>query len=312
MTETAPRRRRKTFPTLLSFPLRVGLFCIGLAVTFLPRRAELVLGAVLGRLLLALGVLKSKIAEDNLRNCFPELSDPARRRLLERNFEHYGMLFFEYAHFFSPFPGHYRTYMERNTAIEGLENWRRAAAKGNGVVFVAAHMGYWEFLAARGALSGIPLTVVTTVVEPPWLHEALTAARLSTGVRATFHPGSMSGVLKALMRKESVAFMNDQYARPPMGMPVRFFGVSVDTLAAVGPIAKRTGAAIVPAYSLRGKDGKGTIRIEPELELGPALDDPAAATQAIAARVEAWVRQTPEQWLWMHRRFKNVVWPERG
>lgn len=277
----------------------------------MPRRAELFFGPLLGRLILATGLLKSRVAAENLRHCFPELSEDARRSLLRRNFEHYGLLFFEYLHFFSPFPSHYSAFMEANTRVEGLENWRRASEKGKGVLFVACHLGFWEMLAARGALSGIPLTVVTTVLEPDWLHAMMTATRLSTGVRAAFHPGSMSTVIKAIKRGESVAFMNDQYARPPMGMQVKFFGVKVHTLAAVGPIAKRTGAAIVGAYCVRDEDGKGRIIIEPELDLGPALGDTEAATEAIAARIEAWVRRCPEQWLWMHRRFKNVDWPAR-
>jgi KDO2-lipid IV(A) lauroyltransferase len=102
----------------------------------------------------------------------------------------------------------------------------------------------------------------------------------------------------------------DQYASPPMGVPARFFGVEVDTLAAVGPLAQRTGAAVVPVSTVRDAEGIVHVRIEPELELGEALEDPAKVTQILASKVEAWIRATPEQWLWAHRRFKHVVWPE--
>jgi KDO2-lipid IV(A) lauroyltransferase len=164
-------------------------------------------------------------------------------------------------------------------------------------------------LAASGGLAGMPLTVVTTVLKPAWLDKQITKARLSTGVRAAYHPGSVPAVLRALRKGESVAFMNDQYARPPMGVRVRFFGVMVDTLAAVGPLAKRTGAAIVPASAYRDAQGVSHVVIEPELDLGESLDSPEKSTQALASKVESWVRARPEQWLWIHRRFKNVDWP---
>jgi len=97
--------------------------------------------------------------------------------------------------------------------------------------------------------------------------------------------------------------MNDQYAPPPMGEPAVFFGVRVFTLAVVGALAKRTGAAVLPVLSYRGPDGVMVVEIEPALD-PLALD--GDATQAVAARVEAWVRRYPDQWLWIHRRFKNL------
>lgn len=294
---------------LLSAPLWLLLSALGLLVSFLPRRAELWLGPRLGRLVLGLGGFKHLIVRENIRRCFPELGAQARQALLERNFEHYGNLFFEFLHFFSPLPGHYRGYALRNSKLEGREHWERASDKGKGVIFVSCHVGFWEMLAAAGGLAGFPLTVVTTVLEPRWLDRKMTACRLSTNVRAACHPGSIPAVLKALRRGESVAFMNDQYARPPMGIPVPFFGVKVHTLGAVAPLAQRTGAAIVPVSCYREADGVSRVVVEPELELGPALADPEKATEIIAAVVERWVRRRPEQWLWLHRRFKNVAWP---
>ena len=281
------------------------LFAAGLAVSFLSRRVELWLGPVLGRLVLGLGLFKRKIAFDNIRHCFPELERQGWQRFLERNFEHYGLLFLECLHFFSPFKGHYRSYMARNSVLEGYDNWKRAHDKGKGVLFIACHLGYWEMLAAAGGIRGMPLTVVTKVLKPRWLHDQIAAARLSTGIRAVYHPGAGTAILKALRKGESVAFMIDQYTRPSMGLPVRFFGMKVYALAAVGLLAKRTGAAVVPAHTYRDKDGTSHIVIEPEV----ALESAEKITQVLASKVEQWVRQHPDQWLWIHRRFKNVTWP---
>ena len=266
------------------------------------------MGPRLGRLVLRLGGFKRKTALENIRHCYPELRPEDHADLLKRNFEHYGVLFFEFLHFFSPLPGHYRRYAERISILEGHENWQRANGKGRGVLFVSCHVGFWEMLAAAGGLAGMPLTIVTTVLKPNWLDKKITSCRLSTGVRAAYHPGSIPTVIRALRKGESVAFMNDQYARPPMGVAVPFFGVKADTLAAVAPLAQRTGAAIVPVSCYRGQDGMMRVVIEPELELKEDLVDVEKTTGVLASKVESWVRGHPEQWLWIHRRFKNVAW----
>ena len=300
---------KRQLPAWQSLPLRVLLGTLGFGASLLPRRAELAAGRGLGRVVHRLGLFKRRTVDENLRLCYPELSDAARRDLARRNFEHYGILFFETLHFFTPGSGHYRRYVASVGRLEGREHWEKAHAKGKGVIFFSAHRGCWEVAGAAAALSGIVATVVTTVLTPRWLHDKITAGRAETGISAAFHPGSMPAVLRALRRGETVVFMNDQYAHPPMGVPARFFGHRVDTLAVVGPLAKRTGAAVLPIGTVRGPDGVTTARIEPELDLSGAADA-EAATQIVATHVEGWVRAAPEQWLWMHRRFKNIHPPE--
>ncbi|MFA6092008.1 MAG: lysophospholipid acyltransferase family protein [Elusimicrobiota bacterium] len=298
----------------LSVPIWFALTGLGLAVSCLPRGLELVLGRWLGRALLHSRFFRVSVAQENIRHCLPELSEEERRRLLVRNFEHYGLLAFEYLHMFSPLPGHFREYSRRIAFIEGAEHWDKALAEGKGVFFVSAHLGFWEMIGGFPALSrGRPITAVTTVLEPPWLDRRINASRLSLGVKVALHPGSVPTILRALRKGETVAFMNDQYSNPPMGMPVRFFGVRVNTLAAVAPLARRTGAPIVPGWGWREEDGRMHVRIEPAMEFSESqLEDAEGTTTAIAARVEQWVRARPEQWLWMHRRFKHVDWDAVG
>lgn len=298
---------KRTLPAWQSYPLIALLSALGTFATFLPRKLEVRLGRALGRLVFRARLFKRSIVEANVRRCFPGLDEAARSALIQGNYEHYGVLLFEYMHFFSPFKSHWKSYVPRVARVEGIEHWERARARGNGAIFFCSHLGCWETGAAAVALSGVPATIVTTILEPSWLHRKITAARASVGMAAAFHPGSMSSVIKALRRGNAVAFMNDQYARPPMGLPATFFNTRVDTLSVVGPLAKRTGAAVLPLYTFRGPDGATTARIEPELQFGAQADDAVATTQAVTDRVEHWVRRNPEQWLWMHRRFKNAV-----
>ncbi|MDD5629623.1 MAG: hypothetical protein PHU21_11200 [Elusimicrobia bacterium] len=307
MAERSPAGKR-LLSWSLDVPLRALLFVLGSLAMTLPRAVELRLGPPLGRFILRLGLFRPRIAHDNIRRCLPELGPAGWQALLRRNYEHYGVLFFEFLHFFAPARAHYRDYARRIARLEGYENWRRAHDQGRGVLFVASHVGFWEMLAAAGGLAGMPLTVVTTVLKPAWLHEKIAAARRTTGVAHAYHPGSMPAVLRALRRGDSVAFMNDQYAPPPMGVPARFFGVEVATLAAVGALARRTGAAVVPVSSYRDRDGLVRVVVEPELDVSACINDTPAVTGLVAAKVEGWVRSHPEQWLWIHRRFKNVDW----
>lgn len=265
------------------------------------------LGRAFGRAAHALRLFKVETARRNIARCFPEKSEEERAELLRANYEHYGVLFFEFLHFFCPLPGHWPGYAARVSRLENAEIWERARAKGNGVLFFSAHLGFWEMSAAAAGLGGIRPTIVTTVLKPRWLHETITAARASTGVSAAFHPGSMPAVLKALRKGGSVAFMNDQYAPPPMGVPVKFLGHRVDTLAVVGALARRTGAAVLPVVSYRRPDGVTVVAIEPPLDEAALAAEGDEVTQAVASHVEGWVRRWPEQWLWIHRRFKNAV-----
>ena len=105
---------------LTSWPLRGLLAALGLAAAALPRRVELALGAFVGRTALVLGMFKNRVAAENIRRALPELTAAERRRLLERNYEHMGRLFFEYLHFFTPLAGHYRRYALVNSRIEEI------------------------------------------------------------------------------------------------------------------------------------------------------------------------------------------------
>ena len=293
-------------PLWQSLPLWALLNAAGLAVSFLPRRIELPLGRLLGRACFPFERRRRTVGTENLRRCLPELSEGERAALLRANYDHYGMLFFELLHLFSPIPGHYRTYTLRISVVEGLENWKKAAAHGKGVIFASCHLGNWEMMAAAGALAGIRNTMVTRHLNPEWLHKRMEASRLSVGAYAAYQPRTLPAVMRALRAGDCAGFVIDQYAPPPMGIPIRFFGVKVDTLHAVGPLARRTGAAIVPAVTFRDERGIVHLLIEPELDLAGALGDPERVTQILADKVEAWIRAHPEQWLWVHRRFKNL------
>ncbi|HAM34868.1 MAG TPA: hypothetical protein DEB40_04695 [Elusimicrobia bacterium] len=291
---------------LLSGLLRLVLFCAGSFVTVLPRPLEMRLGQALGRTLLVLDWKRKKIARENMARCLPELSLEQRERLLEENYRHYGILALEILHFFSPVPGHYRAYTRRVTVLEGYANWKRAHDRGKGVLFISGHFANWELMVGIGGINGIPLTLVTRHLKPEWLHKRIEAQRLSVGCQSVYQPRTVPAIMKALRKGGAIGFAGDQYMPPPMGIPVPFFGIEVDSLAAIGPLALRTGAAIIPALQKREPDGRLRIVMSEELDLGPELQDSRRVASAVALQIEKIIRANPAQWLWVHRRFKNL------
>jgi KDO2-lipid IV(A) lauroyltransferase len=291
---------------LLAGLLRLLLFSAGLAVSLLPRSWELRLARILGWLFLSLDWKRKPIARENMARCLPELSQKQREDLLAQNYVHYGALALELLHYFSPLPGHWRAYVKRIASVEGLEHWERAKRKGKGVLFISGHMANWEIMGAIGCLLGMPLLFVTRRLKPEWLHRRIESERLSVGLRAVYQPRTLPAVLRALRAGGGVGFAMDQYMHPPMDSPIPFFGVRVNTLAAVPPILSRTGAALIPATQRREPDGRIRIILSPELEFGPDLTDADRVTTRINAEMERIIRENPSQWLWVHRRFKNL------
>ncbi len=294
----------------LSIILWIVLTAAGTFVSILPRPLELRLGRILGRFLLLVVSSRRRIARENISRCFPELSSKEHEALLRKNFEHYGMMALELLHMFSPIPGHYIEYARRNCVLENLDNWRRADAKGKGVLIAAAHIANWEMGLVCAALGGVPVTIVTRHLKPEWLHRKIESLRLKAGIVSSYESKRLGAVLGGLRRGGAIVFVLDQYAAPPAGVPVKFFTAIVHTLGVLGLFSQRTGAPITTVHALRDEKGIMRIFFGPEIEITPELKDSTALTQFLSLKFEGWIRESPDQWLWGHRRFKNAVWEE--
>jgi KDO2-lipid IV(A) lauroyltransferase len=295
---------------ILSALLWPVLTSAGLVVSAFPRSFELWLGPKLGRLMLLLDWKRRHIAFDNIRRCLPELGPSGWERLLRENYEHYGILLLEIMHELSPVPGHFRRYADRIVRVDGLEHWRAAQGKGKGTIIITGHFANWE---APGLIAahGVPILMSVRTIKPAWLNSRIVAARKSLGASVASGQRILPSMLKHLRADGTIGFVLDQYSQPPIGVPVRFFGAEfVHTQGAVNLIVQRTGAAIVTAYQKRDEQGFLRLVFEPEITLTPEeLADPRKTTQRLVARIEAFIRANPAQWLWVHRRFKDAVWP---
>jgi len=275
----------------------------------LPRRAVLGVGRALGRLWGALDQRHLAIAADNLRRAFPEW-DEARVRATARGV---------YAHFATVLldilwmEGRPVEELLALADVEGLEHMKAALACGVGVVSPLAHLGNWEFLGVATA----PLIGRSAVVARPLDNQALdrrlVSFRASTGNIVIYKQKALPQVVKNLHEGRVVGIVVDQNVQAKDGIFVRFFGRPASTTTVAAALALKTGCPIVPARCVLRGDGRYRMVYGPAVEWsssGRRVEDVARLTQDIASIIEGWVRETPEQWLWLHRRWKTT--PPRG
>jgi len=288
---------------LIAF-LKIQAFLLSL----LPRKIFLFKARALGFLLYFFGFRKN-IIEENISRAYPEWADNQRRAFLKKNYQHYGIVFLEILRSFY----HFERYILKYSEVEGAENVQEAIAQGKGVLALTAHMGNWEVMAASAMIFlKIPTTMVTKQLKPKWLHDFVEKERASMKIKMAFEPKTLSRVMRALKNKELVGFVMDQYTGAPVGARVPFFGVPVGSQTALAALAIRTKAVVVPAFAYRKADGTYGLRFEkaiPTIENDNLEDAIILNTAKYVEITERWVREFPDQWLWIHRRWKGDLSP---
>lgn len=278
----------------------------------MPLSVRTLLGGLLGDCLRFSG-WKRNVVEENLKLAYPSVADEAKRsRLKSAGYRHFGRLTLEILLLLSRRGNSLREFIEDDVQISGLEHWRQATENGKGAIFVSSHVGNWEVMAARGGLSGIDLMIVTKRLKPEWLHQAIEEGRRKSGVLGTYEPKTFRDLLGHLKKGGTVGFVLDQYTGPPVGIRVPVFGVPVGTHSVLAVVAKRTGACVLPVINYRLPDGRFKVEIQPPLSWIPDPDvgqELGLNTAAYASVLESHIRAHPEQWLWIHRRFKGDLGP---
>lgn len=226
------------------------------------------------------------------------------KRLCRESFRHLGMTVVEAAVcLVRPLPA-----LLARLEVEGVEHLDAAHALGRGVLLLTAHYGNWELLAAAHALTGFPLTVVARPLEPPVLDRLATRLREKSGVRVIPKRRAVAGVREALRQGGMVGILLDQNASRREGVFVPFFGEPASTSKSLALLALSSGAPVVPVFIHREAAGRHRVVIEPAVPAPATGDrdtDVLAYTEAFTRVIEARVRRAPEQWLWMHRRWKT-------
>ncbi len=264
----------------------------------LPWSLQRWLGRWLGRLLLPLLGSRRRVAARNLALCFPELEEAARAELLRRSYEELGIGLFEFARAWwgSITP------MQAHVQVEGLEHLAAARAGGRGVIIVSGHFVTLE-LAARLMCEHAPLAGMYRPHATGPMEWAVRRGRLRYA-QAMFTREELRPALRHLKDGGLLWFAPDQDTRRGDSVYVPFFGRSAYSLTSTHQLARLSGAAVLGFAHVRLPDGSYRLRLTPALEHFPSKD-PVADTARVIACIEAMVRDAPDQYLWIHRRFRR-------
>lgn len=269
----------------------------------LLRKLELFFGYLLGTLLF-LFRFRYRIIKDNFELAYPG-EQKKIKRLIFANYIHYGRLFFEILHL----PMDASSFAKRNVKVKGYENFEKAFKKGKGVFFLSAHLGYWEVMAVMASEYRVPLHVLTKFLRIKFLDDIWVNSRQKVGIKLINERFSAKEVLKAIKNKEVVGFVLDQFSGPPIGRRLNFFNKPAWTVVSLAWFVEKTGAVVVPVVNYRNNDGSFDLIIEPELDyqkIGGQEENIVHNTQRYNDVVEELIKRKPEQWLWLHKRWKRV------
>ena len=210
---------------------------------------------------------------------------------------------------FARFPQIDRDNVGQWIRYEGFEHFEQARRRGKGVLFATAHLGNWELSAFAHALLSAPMYVVVRPLDNPLIDRLVARRRTMSGNRLIEKKDFARGILQALAANEAVGILIDQNASLETGVFVDFFGIPACTASGLARIALRTDAAVVPGFTIWDESlRKYRLRFDPALELvrtGDLEADIVSNTQKFTKVIEDYVRKYPEQWLWVHRRWKT-------
>jgi KDO2-lipid IV(A) lauroyltransferase len=281
------------------WPTWIGLALLRVSV-LLPFRVLYVLGVGLGSVVRHLPVRYVHIARRNIGLCLPELNRAEREALLNRHFRSIGVTAFETA--VSWWASDRR--IVSLTRVEGMEHLEAALARGSGALLLSAHFTALE-IGARAMTSRLPVNIMYRPSKNRALNYVLGRARAKVSRRA-IPRDDIRTLVNALRANEIVWYAPDQAYRNKGAVNAPFFRIPAGCNTATSRLARSTGAAVLPYFPERLPGGRGyRAVIHPPLEDFPSRDLMADATR-INGLIEAQVRRVPEQYLWIHRRFKGI------
>lgn len=271
----------------------------------LPRSWARALGARLAALLFRLQPRWRQIALFNLQLAFPESTDAERRKIVSKMVRNLGWLAAEFAHL----PHYNRKNIENVIVLDGFENFLAAEQQGKGVLFLTGHMGAWELKPFAHALYHRPIYFIIRPINNPRVDRLVNHYRSLSGNQPIEKTQAARAILKALRHGGVVGILADQNAALEDSVFVDFLGIPAATTTGIARMARHSGAPVVPVYSYWDSAlGKYRLRYEPALTLARTDDEERDIRDYVAQFNEAlssYVRRFPDQWFWVHRRWKT-------
>lgn len=282
------------------FILKSLAFIIG----HLPLGVSFFLGNVLGSLAYRLDTKRRNIALENIERAYGSaISRERAEEIAKKSLICLATMFFE----FLRMPWLKKDDLNKYFECEGMENLQNALSRKKGVIMLAAHLGNWEYIGAFFGLSGYALDVVVRDADSPLFDEFIRWARTRCGNIMVSKNRAMRRLMKRLNENGIAIVLLDQNVAQTEGVFVDFFGAPACTNKGPALLASATGAAVVPAFILRNGRGHKVI-IKPEIPIAGTGDkerDAIENTRRFTKAIEDMIRQRPEEWFWVHRRWKT-------
>jgi len=281
------------------------VWCVARSLGVLPRILARRIGAALGRMVYLLAGRLRTTGLHNLELAMPELPFAERERILSLLYRHLGWQLAEFCRM--------ERYTRANTAnwirYEGLERYLAAQAEGKGVFILTGHLGAWELSSFYHSLMGYPMGMVIRRLDNRLLDGFVNRIRCRHGNKVLHKDDFARGLLTSMRAGETVGILMDTNMTPPQGVFVDFFGTLACTASGLARVALKTGAAVVPGFLVwEASEERYVLHFGERIAL-PGSGDPEAdvlaLTQACTRAIESWVRRYPDQWLWIHRRWKT-------
>ena len=271
----------------------------------LPRPLARGVGILIGGLVYHLHLRLRRVGMRNLQLAFPEKSKKERRKILRGVYVSLGRLLGEVCLF-----PHLHTANASQVAVyQGFENFEAAEKLGKGVLFLTGHFGGWEIGSFFHSLMGHPMQIVVRPLDNPYVDALVARYRGLHGNTMIGKQEFARGLIAAMRDNATVGILMDTNMTPPQGVFVDFFGIPACTASGLARVALHTGAAVVPAFTIWDPVlRKYRVEFDPAMELvrtGDNEADTVANTALFTKVIEQYVSRYPDQWLWVHRRWKT-------
>ncbi len=274
-------------------------------IGILPRPFARLVGICLGQFVYVIHRRLRRVGMHNLAMALPEKSRPEHRKILRGEFTSLGRQLAEVC----LFPFYSKENLRQVVVYDGFENFERAFKRGKGVLFLTGHLGAWELSAFAHSLAGYPLSIVMRSLDNPYVNALIERYRTMHGNKTMDKDDFVRGLLGAMRAGQTVGILMDTNMTPPQGVFVDFFGIPACTASGLARIAMRTDAAVVPGFTIWDSTlRKYRLRLDAPVERVRTGNDEAdviANTAKFTQIIEVYVRRYPDQWLWVHRRWKT-------
>lgn len=276
--------------------------CIAPLIRLLPRPLALGLGRRVGALCCLLLSSRRRLAEDNVRQAFPQWSADQVGALVRRNFQQLGVSGVDFLRFDQFDADNIPEFFD----VEGRDHLDEAVNQGRGIILLTAHLGFWEAGNYIFPALGLPLDIIAKPLKNRLTDAYFCKIRRHFGAEILSSRKGARRILKSLQSGRAVGLLLDQHISPPGSIPVDFFGRRAYTTTAITSLAMKYRIPIVPSFCLRQSDDRYRVWFEPLILLkGKGEQAVADNTQYLSNVMEAAIRQEPSQWFWVHQRWRQ-------